>query len=93
MLSDIIGLQYKVEAKDAMIAELTNDIKDLNNYERDLHEILDEKNKDIASLHRQLREVIEKLSKSEAWSVAEDLEINLELSEGYDGKKKESNYS
>ena len=30
---------------------------------------------------------------AEAWNVAQDVEINLELSEGYDGKKKESNYS
>ena len=30
----------------------------------------------------------------EAWNIAEDLEINIELSEGYDdGKEKESNYS
>jgi len=49
----------------------------LNNYERDIHEILDEKNKDIADLHRELREVKEKLSKLEAWH----------------GKKKESNNS
>ena len=47
---------------------------------------------------RLFREMVrEKLSKSEgctAWNIAEDLEINLELSEGYDdGKKKESNNS
>ena len=29
----------------------------------------------------------------EAWNIAEDLEINIELSDGYDGKKKESNNS
>ena len=47
---------------------------------------------------RLFREMVkEKLSISEgysheAWNIAEDLEINLELSEGYDdGKKKESN--
>ena len=68
LLHDISTLQSKVEAKDAKINELTNEIKELNNYERDIHEILDEKNKDIASLHRQLREVTEKLSKSEAWN-------------------------
>ena len=67
MLSDIMQLQGKVEAKDAKINELTNEIKELNNYERDIHEILDEKNKDIADLHRELREVKEKLSKLEAW--------------------------
>ena len=93
MLSDIIILQSKVEAKDAKINELLNEIRELDNYERDMREILDEKNKDIASLHRQLREALEKRSKSEAWNIAEDLEINLELSEGYDGEKKESNNS
>ena len=93
LLYNISTLQSKVKEKDSKIAELLNEIRELYNYERYMREILDEKNKDIASLHRQLREVIEKLSKSEAWSVAEDLEINLELSEGYDGKKKESNYS
>ena len=126
MLSDLIMLQSKVEAKDTTIAELTNEVKELGYYERDLHEILDEKNKDIASLHRQLarsrvmrahelreildeknkdiaslhrqlREVKEKLSKLisyKAWNIAEDLEINIELSEGYDdGKEKQSNNS
>jgi len=88
MLSDVIGLQNKVEAKDVEIHQLTNEVKELENWSRDMHEILDEKNKDIASLHRQLREVKEKLSKLvsyKAWNIAEDLEINLELSEGYDG--------
>jgi len=96
MLSDLIILQSKVEAKDAKINELTNEIKELQDWERDMHEFLDEKNKDIASLHRQLREVTENLSKLvsyKAWNIAEDLEINLELSEGYDGEKKESNNS
>ena len=97
MLYDIMQLQNSVESKDATIAELTNEVKELGYYERDLHEILDEKNKDIASLHRQLREVKEKLSKLisyKAWNIAEDLEINIELSEGYDdGKEKQSNNS
>ena len=68
MLYDIIQLQGKVEAKDAKIIELLNEVKELGYYERDLHEILDEKNKDIADLAQELREVKEKLSKSEAWN-------------------------
>ena len=67
MLSDLIILQSKVEAKDAKINELTNEIKELQDWERDMHEFLDEKNKDIAALHRQLRDVTEKLSKAEAY--------------------------
>ena len=96
MLSDIIILQSKVEEKDSKIGELLNEIRELSNWERDMRDILDEKNKDIASLHRELREVKENLSKLvsyKAWNIAEDLEINLELSEGYDGEKKESNNS
>ena len=93
MLSDIIILQSKVEERDSKIAELLNEIKELSNYERYMRDILDEKNKDIASLHRELREVKENLSKLvsyKAWNIAEDLEINIELSEGYaDGKEKE----
>ena len=68
MLSDIIVLQSKVEARDATIAEMSNEIRELQDWERDMHEILDEKNKDIADLAQELREVKEKLSKSEAWS-------------------------
>ena len=68
MLSDIIMLQSKVEARDATIAEMSNEIRELEDWERDMHEILDEKNKDIAALAQELREVKEKLSKSEAWS-------------------------
>ena len=77
MLYDIIQLQGKVEAKDAKIIELLNEVKELGYYERDLHEILDEKNKDIADLAQELREVKEKLSKLESWS----------------GKEKENNNS
>ena len=68
MLSDIIMLQSKVEARDATIAEMSNEIRELQDWERDMHEILDEKNKDIADLHRELREVKEKLSKLESWN-------------------------
>ena len=96
MLSDIIILQSKVEERDSKIAELLNEIRELYNYERYMRDILDEKNKDIASLHRQLREVEENLSKLvsyKAWNIAEDLSINQVISEGYDGEKKESNNS
>ena len=52
-----------------------------------------EKDSKIAELLNEIkelrREAEEKPSKSEAWNVAEDVEINLELSEGYDGKEKE----
>ena len=68
MLSDIIVLQSKVEARDATIAEMSNEIRELQDWERDMHEILDEKNKDIAALAQELREVKEKLSKLESWS-------------------------
>ena len=65
MLSDIIVLQSKVEARDATIAEMSNEIRELQDWERDMHEILDEKNKDIADLAQELREVKEKLMKLE----------------------------
>ena len=67
MLYDIMQLQGKVEAKDAKIIELLNDIRQLEDWERDMHGFLDEKNKDIADLAQELREVKEKLSKLEAW--------------------------
>ena len=42
----------------------------------------------------QVSSIISEGYSHEAWNIAEDLEINLELSEGYDdGKKKESNNS
>ena len=96
MLSDIIVLQSKVEERDSKIAELLNEIRELQDWERDMHEILDEKNKDIADLHRELREVKENLSKLvsyKVWNIAEDLSINQVILEGYDGEKKESNNS
>ena len=67
MLSDLIGLRRKDEAKDAKINELLYEIKELRDYERDTHWYLDEKNKDIADLAQELREVKEKLAKLEAW--------------------------
>ena len=53
MLSDIIVLQSKVEAREATIAEMSNEIRELQDWERDMHEILDEKNKHIADLQQQ----------------------------------------
>ena len=67
MLYDIMQLQNSVEAKDAKIAELTNDVNSLGDCWRQLHECLDEKNKDIADLHQELREARETLSKLEAY--------------------------
>ena len=64
----------ELEAKDATISELHNEIKDLNSYETHLQECLDEKNKDVADLAQELREVKEKLSKSEAWNGKEEEE-------------------
>ena len=96
MLSDIIVLQSKVEARDATIAEMSNEIRELQDWERDMHEILDEKNKDIADLQQQLREVTENLAKLvsyKAWNISQDLSINQVILEGYDGEKKESNNS
>jgi len=96
MLSDIIMLQSKVEERDSKIAELLNEIRELSNWERDMHEILDEKNKDIADLHQQLREAEENISKLvsyKAWNISQDLSINQVILEGYDGEKKESNNS
>lgn len=47
-----------------------------------------EKDSIIAELLNEIKELRrepkEKRSKSEAWNVAEDVEINLELSEGYE---------
>ena len=72
LLYNISTLQRKVKEKDSKIAELLNEIKELR---REAEEEL-------------RREPREKRSKSEAWNVAEDVEINLELSEGYDGQEK-----
>ena len=96
MLSDIIMLQSKVEERDSKIIELLNEIRELSNWERDIHEILDEKNKAIADLHQQLREAEENISKLvsyKAWNISQDLSINQVILEGYDGEKKESTNS
>jgi len=63
-----IVLESRVKESVLTIDEMSYNIRNLEDHQRDMHEILDEKNKDIADLHRELREVKEKLSKLEAWS-------------------------
>jgi len=68
MFRDYIVLESKLKESNLTIGEMSYDISNLENYQRDLLEIIDEKNKDIADLAQQLREVKEKLMKSESWS-------------------------
>ena len=68
MFRDYIVLESRVKESVLTIDEMSYNIRNLEDHQRDLYEILDEKNKDIADLHRQLREVKEKLSKLESWS-------------------------
>ena len=46
---------------------MSYDLNNLESYQRDLLEIIDEKNKDIADLAQELREVKEKLMKLRAY--------------------------
>tara|TARA_A100001515_G_scaffold77353_1_gene61431 strand:+ start:217 stop:447 length:231 start_codon:yes stop_codon:yes gene_type:complete len=68
MFRDYIVLESKLKESNLTIDEMSYNINNLENYQRDLLEIIDEKNKDIADLAQQLREVKEKLMKSESWS-------------------------
>ena len=68
MFRDYIVLESRLKESNLTISEMSYDISNLENYQRDLLEIIDEKNKDIADLAQQLREVKEKLMKSESWS-------------------------
>ena len=68
MFRDYIVLESRVKESNLTIDEMSYNIRNLEDHHRDLYEILDEKNKDIADLHRELREVKENLSKSEAWN-------------------------
>ena len=68
MFRDYIVLESRVKESNLTIDEMSYNIRNLEDHQRDLYEILDEKNKDIADLHRQLREVKEKLKKLESWS-------------------------
>ena len=65
MFRDYIVLESRLKESNLTIDEMSYDLNNLENYQRDLLEIIDEKNKDIADLHRELREVKEKLSKLE----------------------------
>ena len=68
MFRDYIVLESRVKESNLTIDEMSYNIRNLEDHQRDLYEILDEKNKDIADLHRDLREVKEKLSKLESWN-------------------------
>ena len=68
MFRDYIVLESRVKESNLTIDEMSYNIRNLEDQQRDLYELLDEKNKDIADLHQQLREVKEKLMKSEGWN-------------------------
>lgn len=68
MFRDYIVLESRVKESNLTIDEMSYNIRNLEDHQRDLYELLDEKNKDIADLHQQLREAEEKLMKSEGWS-------------------------
>ena len=67
MFRDYIVLESRVKESNLTISEMSYDIRNLEDHQRDLYELLDEKNKDIADLAQQLREVKEKLMKSESY--------------------------
>ena len=68
MFRDYIVLESRVKESNLTIDEMSYNIRNLEDRQRDLYELLDEKNKDIADLHQQLREVKEKLMKSEGYN-------------------------
>ena len=75
MFRDYIVLESRGKESNLTIDEMSYNIRNLEDHQRDLYELLDEKNKDIADLHRQLREVKEKLMKTDplvSWLIAED---------------------
>ena len=67
MFRDYIVLESRVKESNLTIDEMSYNIRNLEDHQRDLYELLDEKNKDIADLAQQLREVKEKLMKSESY--------------------------
>ncbi len=67
MFRDYIVLESRLKESVLTISEMSYDIKNLENHQRDLYELLDEKNKDIADLAQELREVKEKLMKLRAY--------------------------
>ena len=68
MFRDYIVLESRLKESVLTISEMSYNNKQLEDQQRDLYELLDEKNKDIADLHQQLREVKEKLMKSEGYN-------------------------
>ena len=67
MFRDYIVLESRVKESNLTIDEMSYDLNNLESYQRDLLEIIDEKNKDIADLAQDLREVKEKLMKLRAY--------------------------
>jgi len=67
MFRDYIVLESKLKESNLTISEMSYDLNNLESYQRDLLEIIDEKNKDIADLAQDLREVKEKLMKLRAY--------------------------
>ena len=67
MFRDYIVLESRVKESNLTIDEMSYDLNNLESYQRDLLEIIDEKNKDIADLAQELREVKEKLMKLRAY--------------------------
>ena len=79
-----------------MTKTISNDYDVLANQLRQAKQTMAGLLHEFAHLEREVRTINKTLMKLEgctAWNIAEDLEINIELSEGYDGKKKESNNS
>jgi len=67
MFRDYIVLESKLKESNLTISEMSYDLNNLESCQRDLLEIIDEKNKDIADLAQELREVKEKLMKLRAY--------------------------
>ncbi len=67
MFRDYIVLESRVKESNLTIDEMSYNIRNLEDHQRDLYELLDEKNKDIADLAQELREVKEKLMKLRAY--------------------------
>ena len=85
MFRDYIVLEGRLKESSLTIGELRYDNRQLADENRNLRDLLDEKNKDIASLDRQLREMSETLERLKGWSAYIPQPIK---SEGYDGKEK-----
>ena len=67
MFRDYIVLESRLKESNLTIDEMSYNIRNLEDHQRDLYELLNEKNKDIADLAQQLREVKEKLMKLRAY--------------------------